>query len=87
MASTPIILPDYKYVTISGDSSSKRPSIVENLNNLTKKAKEVGRRGTKRKALLYEGPTVCRTESPKKVAKVVQKEDTTGNFEEQIEVR
>ena len=52
---------------------------------MTKKAKEVGRRGTKRKALLYEGPTVCRTESPKKVAKVVQKEDTTGNFEEQIE--
>ena len=58
VASTPHV----NYVTISGDSSSKRPTIVENLNNLTQKSKEVGRKGTKRKALMYEGPTLSKAE-------------------------
>ena len=61
LASTPNIFPDFKYITTSEGFSSQRPSIVENLNNLTQKAKLVGRKGTKRKALVYEGPLECNT--------------------------
>ena len=50
------IVPDLKYVTISGESLTK-PSVVENMMNITQKSKEVGRRGTKRRALVYEGPS------------------------------
>ena len=55
-ASTPKL--HLHYVTVSGDSSPRRPNLINNLLDLSTKARLGGRRGIKRKALLYAGPDI-----------------------------
>ena len=55
-ASTPKL--HLHYVTVSGDSTPRRPNLINNLLDLSTKARLGGRRGIKRKALLYAGPDI-----------------------------
>ena len=52
--------------SLLADTSVSRPSLVENLKNVTLKSKQAGRKGTKRKALMYKGPTSDHQEVSKK---------------------
>ena len=58
--------PNVNYITLSADTTVSRPSPVENLKNLTIKSKQAGRKGTKKKALMYPGPTSDHQEVSKK---------------------